>query len=134
MARILFSYGTQEQYTNAKVKNDNQLYFITDTKRIYKGNELIADSKENQIEFTSSVPAVETAVSDKLYVVNTNGSVGIYIKDNTGAIVQVGGGTVREGAITTLDAFANDLLLKSTDGKDNDKLAKAYIYEMEVIV
>lgn len=28
MARILFSYGTQEQYTNAKVKNDNQLYFI----------------------------------------------------------------------------------------------------------
>lgn len=123
MARILFSYGTQEQYTNTKVKNDNQLYFITDTKRIYKGNELIADSKENQIEFTSSVPAVETAVSDKIYVVNTNGSVGIYIKDSTGAIVQVGGGTVGEGAITTLDAFANDLLLKSTDGKDNDKLA-----------
>lgn len=123
MARILFSYGTQEQYNNVQVKDANQLYFITDTKRIYKGVELIADSRENQIEFTTSIPNAETASADKLYVVNTDGEVGIYVKDSTGTIVQVGGGTVKEGAIITLDAFANDLLLKSTDGTDNDKLA-----------
>ena len=38
MAKVLFKQGTLSQYTSLGTKDPNTLYFITDTHKIYKGD------------------------------------------------------------------------------------------------
>lgn len=47
--------GTQEQYDNLQVKEDNALYFITDTHRIYRGEQLFASGLIENLEQNSKI-------------------------------------------------------------------------------
>lgn len=47
--------GTQEQYDGLQVKNDNTLYFILDTHRIYRGEQLFASGLIENLEQSSAI-------------------------------------------------------------------------------
>lgn len=66
-------YGTQAQYDALTTKNDNYLYFTSDTHKLYKGS---VDYTDNLIS-VSSVPA--TGVAGKIYFESSTGQVKAYI-------------------------------------------------------
>lgn len=47
--------GTQAQYDALQVKNDNTLYFIIDTHRIYRGEILFASGLIENLEQVSNI-------------------------------------------------------------------------------
>ena len=49
MANVLFKFGTQEQFDTLSTKNENALYWLTDTQRLYKGESLYAVGKDATI-------------------------------------------------------------------------------------
>ena len=103
MARVLFKYGNYAAYS-ASTKDENVIYFISDKQQIYKGSTLYADVTSNTVKFATEVPTIETASDGVLYVVTTAEGVGIYTKSGS-TIEQIGGGTVKEGAIADIGAF-----------------------------
>lgn len=111
MARVLFKYGNYAAYS-ASTKDENVIYFISDTQQIYKGSTLYADVTSNTVKFATEVPTVETAKDGVLYVVTTADGVSIYTKSGS-TIEQIGGGTVKDGAITNIGAFDDSVLVKS---------------------
>ncbi len=111
MARVLFKYGNYAAYS-ASTKDENVIYFISDKQQIYKGSTLYADVTSNTVKFTTEVPTVETASDGVLYVVTTAEGVGIYTKSGS-TIEQIGGGTVKEGAIADIGAFDDAVLVKT---------------------
>ena len=120
MARVLFKYGNYAAYS-ASTKDENVIYFISDKQQIYKGSTLYADVTSNTVKFATEVPTVETASDGVLYVVTTAEGVGIYTKSGS-TIEQIGGGTVKEGAIADIGAFDDAVLVKTgtvlTEGDD----------------
>lgn len=113
MANVLFKFGNQSAYdalASGLGYDTNSLYFIEDTGRLYKGSVLMSE----QTIFTSSVPEFDSAKSDRIYVVTTGDSVGLYVKGDT-QMVQAGGGTVQPGAITDINVFNESILTTSTD-------------------
>lgn len=120
---VLFKFGTQEAYDClGEGRPSNALYFIENTHRLYKGDVLM--SKPYLI--VSSVPDAANALEDVFYVVIKDDSASMYIKHNGGMVVISNGnsGTIGEGSIKDLDAFADDLLSTSKDtlGESDDKL------------
>lgn len=115
--KVLFRAGTQAQFDALTVKDANAIYFITDTQRIYKGNYLIGST---DVVFATEVPAYETAVVGKLYVVTTDIEVSIYIKGAT-EMNQIGG-KLKNGAIDNIAIIDDSVLLKSnfTDWESTD--------------
>ena len=67
-SKVLFSYGSIDLYKALSVKDENTLYFITDSHEIYKGSELIADKTELNVKFVSAIPSAATAVENVLYI------------------------------------------------------------------
>lgn len=66
---IVFAYGSQSQYDKLKAAgnvDESAVYFINDSQRIYRGEEVIAQCA---INFVTEVP--ETLASDTLYVKTT---------------------------------------------------------------
>lgn len=121
MGLVKFSTGTESLYSQLEVKDINTLYFITDTHRIYKGETLVADSKDDQVKFTTEVPLAESASEGVIYVVTSGPNSGFYIKSGD-SVIQVSGGEVKDGSIKSISAFDDSVLSKSTDGTGNDKL------------
>lgn len=70
MAEVKFLAGTQEQYNGLEIKDQNTLYFLSDTKRIMKG----ADDFSTSIIFAEELPE-SNQIQGKLYIVGTTGSV-----------------------------------------------------------
>lgn len=85
---VVFKYGTREQYDNLAAKNENALYFLTDTGEIYRGDVnlargshyegereyLVEDSRyETDNEVINRVLAAENmpAVRDDIFVIKT---------------------------------------------------------------
>lgn len=64
MAQIKFLFGTLSQYNNLATKDDNSLYFITDTYEIYKGNQLYTSS----YEIATSPSAVTSPKGNYVYI------------------------------------------------------------------
>lgn len=110
MASVLYRYGTQDQYNAVAQKDENAIYFISDTQRIYKGNKLYASA---DIIVSPTVPEFETALADKLYVVFVDGEVTLYFKGESAMLV-AGGGKVRPGSISDLNSFDPALLDTAT--------------------
>lgn len=117
MAKVNFYQATLAQYTSLETKDANSLYFVTDAKRIYKGD----------VDVTQTVVPVtafpDTGVTEKLYVNTTTFEVKIY---ENGAWV-----VVSPGYITTLEAF------KSADNASkiaNISATKAYIAEQLAVM
>lgn len=103
MDKIIFSYGDQSQYDSIETKASNQLYFILDTKRLYKGDVLVADSKSDSVSFETEIPDAASAVSNKLYVVIKDSSASIYTKIGDELIAISGG----QSSDAFVDAVAN---------------------------
>lgn len=65
MAKVLFKYGTQSQYNSLLTKDPNSLYFITDSNRIYKGEDLVA-SKD--VKLITELPVGDSILEDTIYI------------------------------------------------------------------
>lgn len=115
MAQVLYRFGTQDQFSALATKHENTLYFISDTRRIYKGDKIYGS---NDVEFVASVPEFSAAESNKIYVVVDGSNVVLYVKGES-EMVQAGGGTVQPGAISSIQAFDSSLLATSTSGNNN---------------
>ena len=120
MAKVIFSYGTQAQYDALASKNDGTMYFITDTRRIYKGEHKVSDVS---VRIVDVVPTYESALEDVMYVVITADDVGLHVKDVASrSIRQVGGGTIKNNAISSIEMFDENILFtsKETDGEGKE--------------
>lgn len=115
MAQVLYRFGTQDQFNALATKNENTLYFISDSRRIYKGDKIYGS---NDVEFVIAVPEFSAAESNKIYVVVDGSSVVMYVKGES-KMVQAGGGTVQPGAISSIQAFDSSLLATGTSGENN---------------
>ena len=68
------------------------IYFTTDTKRIYKG----ADLYSNEIALVTEKPLASATQTDKLYIVKSTGDMYVNID---GVVTSVGMDTVKTAAI-----------------------------------
>ena len=113
-AKVLFKFGTQSKYDALETKDEKALYFIEDTKRIYKGSELYSSQ---EAQFVTEVPAFETAVEKVMYVVtNEAGTVSLYIKGDSAMVPLSSVATVEAGGIQSTSAFADGVLITSDTG------------------
>lgn len=114
---VKFIHGVQAQYDALRsVGYDaDMIYFITDTKRIYKGDTLMAEANADpNLLFVTEVPVFETAKAGVVYVYTTDAEITMYIKGTTQMEI-VGGGTIKDGAISSMSMFGEDLVLKSSE-------------------
>lgn len=119
---ILFKYGTQEQY-DVQIKDNSALYFISDTKRIYRGEELIAGITA---EVVDALPSFTSAVSGILYVLVEGDFAKLYVKGDTSFIPLIS--EVEDQSIKDIGAFNPDMILTSDDDiedADDNKLMTA---------
>jgi hypothetical protein len=120
---IPFKYGTQEQY-DAQVKDNSALYFISDTKRIYRGEELISGVEALVVD---ELPSFKSAIDGIIYVYLENGTnAKLYVKGEE-KMVPISA-EVEDGGIQSVDAFDPDMVTKSTDdlaNADDDSLITA---------
>lgn len=115
--QVKFIHGLQSQYDALKsVGYDaDMIYFITDTKRIYKGDTLMAEANADpNLVFVTEEPAFETSQVGVVYVHVTDAEILMYVKGSTQMQV-IGGGTIKDGAVSSMSMFGEDLVLKSTE-------------------
>ena len=79
MANVLFSQLTQQRFDEI-VKNDNAIYFTTDTCRIYLGTKLYSSNVTIQGSVNTSTNAV-TSIGIKTYVDNKISQTNINIQN-----------------------------------------------------
>lgn len=116
MAKVLFSYGVKANYLALSAKDENTLYFITDSQEIFKGNQLVADKTKLNVSFLDAIPTVETSAPNVLYVATVGGKTTMWIKDGD-SIVQTGGGEATEisDGVITISKFADGTVAKTLD-------------------
>ena len=85
---VVFKYGTREQYDNLAAKNENALYFLTDTGEIYRGDvnlargshyEGVRNLKEDGVNYETDQEVIDRvlatvaapAVVDDIFVIKT---------------------------------------------------------------
>lgn len=106
---IPFKYGTQDQY-DKQIKDNSALYFISDTKRIYRGEELIAGV--NALVVTT-LPSFKDAIEDVIYILLDDNMAQLYVKGESAMTPVVS--EVLDNSITNLDAFSPELIVTSAD-------------------
>ena len=108
MAKVLFSYGSKANYLALSVKDENTLYFITDSQEIFKGNQLVADKTKLNVSFVYAIPTAEASVPNVLYVATVDGKTTMWIKSGD-SVIQTGGGEATEIAdgVITISKFAD---------------------------
>ena len=112
MALVKFNYCIQSVYDTLQTPRDqDSLYFVTDTRRIYKGDLLLSS---DTAEFVAEIPEFEQAQSNKIYMVTNGTAANIYVK-GTDTMVEVAGGTLKPGAITNIDIFNPDMITLSSE-------------------
>lgn len=86
MAQVKFKYGTWAQYNAITTKDNDTLYFITDRKMVYKGDD----------EYTSNIKSVEISTTGsgeaelkKLTITLANGSTVVYEAPSSTALSEV---------------------------------------------
>lgn len=110
---IPFKYGTQKQY-DEQVKDNSALYFISDTKRIYRGEELISGVQALVVQ---QLPEFKYAIEGIIYVLLDDDTATMYVKGDTD-FVSISG-TVGGGSIQNIKAFASGMVVTSKDGIDS---------------
>ena len=63
--KVLFKWGTLEQYNSLLTKDPNSLYFIIDANRIYRGTDLVASQ---DVKLVDEVPTADKALENTIYV------------------------------------------------------------------
>lgn len=116
MAKVLFSYGAKANYLALSAKDENTLYFITDSQEIFKGTQIVADKTKLNVSFVDAIPTAETSVPNVLYVATVDGKTTMWIKIGD-SIVQTGGGEATEIAdgVITISKFADGTVAKTLD-------------------
>lgn len=114
---IVFRYGVQAGY-DAASKQANELYFITDTHRLYKGTDLIASG----VNLVTAKPLDNEAIEGVLYIqTEGEGAPKMYVK--SGATVIEASSSIADGSIT-FDKLAADAIATAISGSPVDtKLA-----------
>lgn len=77
---VIFKYGLQEAYDALETKDNNALYLLTDSQRIFKGSNKLASS---DVVLLTEIPTAESALDNVIYVVFTDGEYILYIKNGT---------------------------------------------------
>lgn len=106
---IKFTFGLNSKYQALATKDADTLYFITDTKKIYKGDTVVA---ECNVAFTSIAPTVDNTEAGVLYVyTSADSKTSLWINSGS-SVVQVGGGEATELAdgIITISKFSPDTI------------------------
>lgn len=99
---VKFVYCTSSQFLTLSPKDDNTVYFISDTLDIYKGNNLYTGES---IKFVASVPEFDTSDENVLYIVNNGDSVSTYVKGSS-SMLPAGGGSIDDNiSIAQLDSI-----------------------------
>lgn len=112
MALVKFNYCIQSVYDTLQTPRDlDSLYFVTDTRRIYKGDLLLSS---DTAEFVTEIPEFDQAQSNKLYIFTNGTAASIYVK-GTDTMVEVAGGTLKPGAITNINIFNPDMVTLSSE-------------------
>ena len=110
MANVLFKFGTQAEFDALTSKNENALYWLTDTQRLYRGNVLFAVGKDATIASSGLLSAEDKAKLDALVV----GSItNIEASDNS-IVVEVESSTRKLKVNVSLDA--ENLITVGKDG------------------
>ena len=110
MANVLFKFGTQAEFDALTSKNENALYWLTDTQRLYRGNVLFAVGKDATIASSGLLSAEDKAKLDALVV----GSItNIEASDNS-IVVEVESSTRKLKVNVSLDA--DNLITVGEDG------------------
>jgi len=120
-ALVNYKYGLQSAYDSVATKDQNTLYFIPDSGRIYKGSNLIAS---DNVKVVSALPEVANAFPNVIYVLHTTTGetgelVSMYALDSSKTkfiliASHQSGGTVTDSAEAiltnkTIDASANTI-------------------------
>lgn len=123
MAKVLFSYGVKANYLALSAKDENTLYFITDSHEIFKGTQLIADKTKLNVSFVDTIPTAETSVPDVLYVATVGGKTTMWIK-NGDSMIQAGGGEATEIAdgVITISKFADGTVATTLDAASDSTI------------
>lgn len=117
---IKFVYGLSDAYKKLSTKNPEALYFLTDTKQIYKGNVLVSDSN---VRFVTVAPSADNTEAGYLYVYTDSANkVTLWTRagDN---VIQVGGGEATEIAdgIITISKFAEGTVATAISDTPSDE-------------
>ena len=72
MAKVLYKQGTKATYLGLTERVSNALYFCTDTRELYKGNDLYSDGLRI-VEKREALPALSKAADGILYFCKDNG-------------------------------------------------------------
>lgn len=123
MAKVIFSYGTQAEYNAIQSKDLNTIYFITDSKRIYKGSDKLSDVG---LRVVGSVPTYESALEDVLYAVVDSERIRLYIKDTSSQSIREIGTCPVDDKSTTMDGGQISL-------KNFGKQYYKYIYILDAV-
>lgn len=123
MAKVLFSYGVKANYLALSAKDENTLYFITDSQEIFKGSQLIADKTKLNVSFVDTIPTAETSVPNVLYVATVGGKTTMWIK-NSDSMIQAGGGEATEIAdgVITISKFADGTVATTLDAASDSTI------------
>ena len=108
---IKFQYGESSAYNLLPSKDSDTLYFLSDTRQIYRGEELFS---QVAVEFAAAKPEFASATEDTLYIIMSEDIVTLYVK-GTSDMVEVAGG-LKPGSITNIDVFSSDILDTKSDG------------------
>ena len=118
---VKFVYGSSAAYKALQAKDAQALYFLTDTKQIYKGEVLVADSN---VRFVTTLPSAENTEPGYLYIYSdASGKASVYANIN-GTVTQVGGGEAAEvkDGIITISKFADGVIASNLDNPDDATL------------
>ena len=72
MAKVIYKHGTKQTYLGLLERNPNALYFCTDTKELFKGNDLYSDGLR-LVESYASLPVYAEAADGILYFCKDTG-------------------------------------------------------------
>lgn len=102
---IKFVYCLSDAYKKLQTKDPEALYFLTNTKQIYKGTVLVSDSN---VRFVTVAPNADNTEAGYLYVyTDSTNKVTLWTRAGD-TVIQVGGGEATEIAdgIITISKFA----------------------------
>lgn len=102
MAKVLFISCTSAEFQNT-AKDANSVYWLSDTKQLYKGEDLYS----NNVSYVTEVPSFEDAIENMVYIVD-NGSRKMQILVKGAEAMVPAGGTVDETDVAEAIAAALD--------------------------
>lgn len=116
MGKMVYA-DTQSKYDSLETKDENKVYFVADTQRIYRGSELIAT---NNIIIVETEPTLETCREGTIYIYKITDSSNIsgydmYININN-ELIRLGGNYTFNYYNVYFNAIINDIkTLKTKD-------------------